>query len=150
MKQINETTFTSDNGLITFIHGDCTLLMKDIVSNSIDIILTDPPYKYLKNQKLDVDFDETIFFNEVKRVLKNDGFIVLFGRGVSFYRWNCILDNLRFTFKEEIVWQKQPTSPAMAIGRIHETISIFQKEGVINRVVPFEKYNTSLKKYWKW
>ena len=22
MKQINETTFTSDNGLITFIHGD--------------------------------------------------------------------------------------------------------------------------------
>jgi site-specific DNA-methyltransferase (adenine-specific) len=76
------------------------------------------------------------FFNEAKRVLKKDGFIVLFGRGTSFYRWNTRLADSGFTFKEEIVWDKRySTSPRMAISRIHEAISIFTKgNGTINRV----------------
>jgi len=65
---------------------------------------------------------------------------VMFGRGTSFYRWNTILYNLGFTFKEEIVWDKSYcTSPLMAISRVHETISIFTKgKGTINKVkVPY-------------
>lgn len=126
--------------LIRLCHGDNTDVMRDLEDESVDVILTDPPYKYLKNQKLEVDFDETIFFNEVKRVLKKDGFIILFGRGTSFYRWNTILDDLGFNFKEEIVWDKSySTSPLMALSRIHETVSIFTKgKGTINRVkVPY-------------
>jgi site-specific DNA-methyltransferase (adenine-specific) len=95
---------------------------------------------YLKNQKLDRKFDEQIFFSEVKRVLKKDGFIVMFGRGTSFYRWNTILADLGFNFKEEIVWNKSYcSSPLMAISRVHETISIFTKgKGTINKVkVPY-------------
>ncbi|MDR2835948.1 MAG: hypothetical protein LBV69_07130 [Bacteroidales bacterium] len=60
--------------------------MQKIEDNSIDCILTDPPYLYLKNQKLDRKFDEQLFFEQAKRVLKKDGFIVIFGRGTSFYR----------------------------------------------------------------
>lgn len=126
--------------LIRLCHGDNTDVMRDLEDESVDVILTDPPYKYLKNQKLEVDFDETIFFNEVKRVLKKDGFIILFGRGTSFYRWNTILADLGFTFKEEIVWNKSHcTSPLMALSRVHETISIFTKgKGTINKVkVPY-------------
>ena len=67
------------NNNIEFYNADCLLGMKELKSESVDCILTDPPYKYLKNQKLEVDFDETIFFNEVKRVLKPDGLIILFG-----------------------------------------------------------------------
>lgn len=104
--------------------------MEDILptleSESVDVIITDPPYLYLKNQKLDVPFDEQLFFNEAKRVLKKNGFIVLFGRGTSFYRWNTILADLGFIFKEEIIWDKRrTTSPLSAIGRVHESISIF-------------------------
>lgn len=114
--------------------------MRDLSDESVDCILTDPPYKYLKNQKLEVDFDETEFFDQAKRVLKKNGFIVLFGRGTSFYRWNTMLADLGFTFKEEIVWDKSYcTSPLMAISRVHETVSIHTKgKGVINRVkVPY-------------
>ena len=121
-------------------HGDCLELIQQIPNGSIDCILTDPPYLYLKNQKLDRPFDETAFFNEAKRVLKKDGFIVLFGRGSSFYRWNCILADLGFTFKEEFVWDKgYNTSPLMSISRVHETISIHTKgKGAITRVkVPY-------------
>ena len=123
-----------------FWNADSLIKMKELPDNSVKCILTDPPYKYLKNQKLEVDFDETIFFNEAKRVLKNDGFIVLFGRGASFYRWNYMLSELGFIFKEEFIWDKgYCTSPLMAISRVHETISIFtKKSGKITKVkVPY-------------
>ena len=126
--------------LIRLCHGDNTDVMRDLEDESVDVILTDPPYKYLKNQKLEVDFDETIFFNEAKRVLKKDGFIILFGRGTSFYRWNTMLADLGFNFKEEIIWDKSCcTSPLMAISRVHETISIHSKgKGIIHKVkVPY-------------
>lgn len=120
--------------------GDCIQLMKFLPDESVDIICTDPPYLYLKNQKLDRPFDEKAYFDQVKRVLKKDGFIILFGRGTSFYRWNTILADLGFTFKEEIIWDKSYcSSPLMAMSRVHETVSIHTKEnGTINKVkVPY-------------
>lgn len=125
-------------------------LMKTLPDESIDVICMDPPYLYLKNQKLERPFDEPKFFEECKRLLTKDGFIVMFGRGVSFYRWNCILDSLGFTFKEEIIWNKRRLSSfATSVARKHETIAIFSKgKGSINRVkVDFiEKYSHEPKK----
>jgi len=119
-----------------FHNADSLLKMQELKSETIKCILIDPPYKYLKNQKLEVDFDETIFFNEAKRVLKDDGFIVMFGRGTSFYRWNYMLYELGFKFKEEIIWDKiYSNSPVSTLSRNHETISIFTPElGIINYV----------------
>lgn len=142
--------------------GDCIELMKFLPDESVDVICTDPPYLYLKNQKLDIPFDEWEYFKQVRRVLKPNGFIVLFGRGASFYRWNTILAEMpkkdcsvitwiksflgikplpkAFNFKEEIVWDKSYcSSPLMAISRVHETVSIWSKgNGKINKVkVPY-------------
>lgn len=125
---------------IQLFNCDNRILMQTLADESVDVILTDPPYLYLKNQKLEREFDEQLFFSECKRVLTKNGFIVLFGRGISFYRWNTILDDLGFTFKEEIIWNKSyNTSPLMTLSRIHETVSIFTKgKGVINKVkVPY-------------
>lgn len=121
---------------------DCLEGMKRIPDNSVDCILTDPPYLYLKNQKLDRPFDELVFFSECKRVLKKDGFIVLFGRGTSFYRWNCILADMGFTFKEEIIWDKiNTTSPLLPLSRKHETISIHSigRKTILRSKVPYEE-----------
>jgi len=114
---------------------DCLTLMPNLESESIDIICIDPPYKYLKNQKLETDFNELKFFTEAKRLLIKDGFIIMFGRGTSFYRMNCILSDLGFTFKEEIIWDKSySSSPLSDLSRVHETISIFTKgKGIINK-----------------
>lgn len=121
---------------------DCIEGMKRIPDGSVDCILTDPPYLYLKNQKLDRPFDELVFFSECKRVLKKDGFIVLFGRGTSFYRWNCILADMGFTFKEEIIWDKiNTTSPLLPLSRKHETISIHSigRKTILRSKVPYEE-----------
>lgn len=115
--------------------GDCIELMKSLPDESVDVICTDPPYLYLKNQKLDRPFDEKAYFDQVKRVLKKDGFIILFGRGTSFYRWNTILADLGFTFKEEIIWDKSYTTSSMhPISRCHETIAIWGINSGINSV----------------
>lgn len=99
-----------------------------IKDNSIDAIITDPPYMYIKGSDFDTYFDEDKFFEHSKRLLKDDGIIVLFGRGESFYRWNYKLSLLGFVFIEEIIWDKtQVSNPMNAIHRVHETISIFGK-----------------------
>ena len=128
------------NNKTEILKGDCTLLLQNIPRESVDAIITDLPYLYLKNKKLDKPFNEDVFFNEAKRVLKTSGFIVMFGRGTAFYRWNTRLADLGFIFKEEIIWNKvQTTSPLLPLNRIHETISIHCKcNGKINKVrVPY-------------
>lgn len=115
-------------------------IMKMLTDESVDVILTDPPYLYLKNQKLERPFDEQLFFSECKRLLTKKGFIVMFGRGTSFYRWNTILADLGLKFKEEIIWNKSMgTSPLSKLCRIHETIAIYAKcNGSINKVkIPY-------------
>jgi len=121
-------------------------VMATLPDESIDVICIDPPYLYLKNQKLERPFDEPKFFAECKRLLTKKGFIVMFGRGTSFYRWNTILDGLGFVFKEEIIWnKKRSTTPTLALGRRHETISIYSEKGSLNRCkMPYiekKKYN---------
>ena len=121
-------------------NADNLEVMATLADESIDVICIDPPYLYLKNQKLERSFDEHKFFAECKRLLTKKGFIVMFGRGTSFYRWNTILDGLGFVFKEEVIWDKSyVSSPLMPMSRIHETISILtKKEGGINKVkVPY-------------
>ena len=133
---------TTTINLNTICNEDCLEGMKRIPNGSVDCILTDPPYLYLKNQKLDRMFDEKAFFSECKRVLKKDAFIVLFGRGTSFYRWNCMLADMGFTFKEEIIWDKiNTTSPLLALSRKHETISIHSvgNKHIFRSKIPYEE-----------
>ena len=118
--------------------GNATLYlstMEDVIPalDKVDCIFTDPPYLYLKKQAFDKEFDELLFFENVKRLLPDKGFIVLFGRGTSFYRWNTRLADLGFVFKEELIWNKRHLSaPCLAIARIHETISLHTKKtGII-------------------
>lgn len=125
---------------IQLYNADNLEVMATLADESIDVICIDPPYLYLKNQKLERPFDEQKFFAECKRLLTKKGFIVMFGRGTSFYRWNTILDGLGFVFKEEVIWDKSyVSSPLMPMSRVHETISILtKKEGGINKVkIPY-------------
>ena len=121
-------------------NADNLEIMATLPDESIDVVCIDPPYLYLKNQKLERPFDEHKFFAECKRLLTKKGFIVMFGRGTSFYRWNTILDGLGFVFKEEVIWDKLYTSsPLLPLSRIHENIVLFtKKKGVINkRKIPY-------------
>jgi site-specific DNA-methyltransferase (adenine-specific) len=115
--------------------------MEDIISSlQFDHIFTDPPYLYIKTHDFDKEFDEALLLENAKHIMPDNGFIALFGRGTSFYRWNTRLAELGFVFKEEIVWDKRyTTAPCIALSRIHETISVHTKKtGKIRRTkVPY-------------
>lgn len=128
--------------MIEIFNEDCIVGLKRLEDESVDVVCTDPPYLYLKH-KLDRAFDEDKLFAELKRVLKPKGFIIIFGRGASFYRWGHILSELGLTFKEEVIWDKRRiSSPMSPLLRVHETISIWVKgAGSINKVrVPYQEH----------
>lgn len=121
--------------------GNCVEFMKGLPDCSVDVVLTDPPYGYLKH-KLDRPFDEPAYFDQVRRILKDDGFHVTFSRGTSFYGWNMQLAKRGFNFKEEVIWDKrQGSSPALRLMRVHETVSIYAKNGGVIRssLIPYQE-----------
>jgi site-specific DNA-methyltransferase (adenine-specific) len=106
----------------------------------VDHILTDPPYLYIKTHDFDRPWNEPLFFENAKRLLPDDGFIAMSGRGTSFYRWNTRLADLGFIFKEEIVWDKRyTTAPCIALSRVHETFSLHTKKTgkILRSKVPY-------------
>ena len=127
----------NNNNYIKLYNADCMRTMELLISKGISVnaIITDPPYGYL-DHKLDRWFDNQKFFKLAYEIIKKDGFLIFFGRGVENAKRMVLADVVGFKFKEEIVWNKKNiSSPMLPLGRLHEMIYIFTKgNGVINRV----------------
>ena len=98
--------------------GDCIELMKDIPDNSIDMVLTDPPYgidyqsnriknklkrkeKILNDKKPFVDFIPLI-----KNKIKKDGSIMIFTRWDVQQKFIDILNENDMKVKNILIWDK--------------------------------------------
>lgn len=109
------------------IFGDCQTELEKLKDNSVDCIITDPPYRYL-DHKLDTNFDREKVFTELYRVLKNNSFISVFGRGAELCKDVVCMEKLGFKFKEEIVWNKHNISNWLCdLKRQHELCFILVK-----------------------
>ena len=64
--------------MIDLIQGDCLEEMKNISDGSIDMILTDPPYGTTAC-KWDSVIDFDLMWEQLNRIIKPNGAIVLFG-----------------------------------------------------------------------
>ena len=79
--------------------GDCLIEMKKIESNSIDAIITDPPYAKTKG-RWDSVIDLDLMWIELKRIIKPNGAIVLFGNEPFSSKVRCSnLDEYRYDWK---------------------------------------------------
>ena len=109
--------------------GDCLERMKEIPSGSIDLILTDPPYGTTACK-----WDSVIPFEpmwaELKRIIKPNGAIVLFGSEPFSSKLRC--SNLEM-FKYDLVWEKSKGSNFVHSRyqplKTHENIIVFSKGG---------------------
>lgn len=110
-------------------HGDCLELMKNIPDNSIDLVLTDPPYR-----KTACAWDVVIPFEpmweQLKRITKERSAICLFGS--EPFSSHLRLSNLKM-FKYDWVWDKKFAANFVQSKRmplkINECISIFCNNG---------------------
>jgi len=57
--------------------GDCVELMKKIPDNSIDLVVTSPPYDQLRDYKENPPFDLHETGKEIFRILKEGGIAVM-------------------------------------------------------------------------
>ncbi len=105
--------------------GDCLERMKEIPDGSVDLILADPPYNTTAcSWDLQIPFEA--MWLELKRIIKPNGAIVLFGIEPfsSFLRCSNIKD-----YKYDWYWQKERPTNVMQVkrraGKVVETISVF-------------------------
>jgi site-specific DNA-methyltransferase (adenine-specific) len=109
-------------------HADCLDILRTLPDKSVDAVITDPPYGYLKH-KLDCPFDAQAIFTECHRIIKDTGFLLFFGRGFEFAKWNVLCSELGFIFKEELIWyKKRASSPMNPLLRVHESANLFGKQ----------------------
>jgi len=83
--------------------GDCLKRMKEIPDNSIDMILCDPPYGTTRC-KWDTVIDFELMWEQVNRVIKENGAICLFAQNP--FSANLIMSNPKM-FKYNWVWEKE-------------------------------------------
>jgi DNA modification methylase len=116
------------------LHGDCTRLLKTVPSESIDLVLTDPPYfvgyRDRSGRTIANDTDPASVlgaFNDVFRVLKRDSFCI------SFYGWNQVDAFVRiwrqagFRPVGHLVWHKNYASSSKFLRARHEQAYLLAK-----------------------
>ena len=103
--------------------GDCIDYMRSMDSESVDAIITDPPYGILKHQ-IETAVDLPTLFKECQRVLKPNSFILYFGQQPALTAWNSEAFK-HFKYKQEIIWYKRNISnPFNDMVRVYENIMV--------------------------
>jgi site-specific DNA-methyltransferase (adenine-specific) len=108
--------------------GDCLELMEDLEDGSVDMILCDLPYGTTAC-KWDTIIPFEPLWEQYKRIIKDNGAIVLFGS--QPFTSSLIMSNLRM-FKYTWVWQKSKATGYLNSKRMplreHEDICVFYKK----------------------
>lgn len=113
---------------IKMYNDDCFERLKRLKPNSIDMIITDPPYGITQN-KWDADIDLELMWKLFDRVLKEDGAIVI--TAAQPFTSTLILSNIK-NFKYEVIWEKTICSGQLNVKkqplRAHESVCVFYKK----------------------
>lgn len=132
--------------MIQLIKGDCLVEMKNIPDKSIDLILTDPPYGTTAC-KWDSVIPFELMWDELKRIRKDNGAIVLFGAEPfsSYLRMSNITE-----FRYDWVWVKSKPSGAMTAKKqpmkANEMVSVFYKTSPRYNPIMTERTEAELKR----
>lgn len=85
--------------------GDNIESLKKLPDNSIDSVVTDPPYGLsFMGKKWDYDVPSVDFWKEVYRVLKPGGHILSFGGTRTYHRMVVNIEDAGFEIRDQIQW----------------------------------------------
>lgn len=90
---------------VRLIHGDCLHKLKSMPDNSIDSIVTDPPYGLkLMGKKWDYDVPSVDIWRECLRVMKPGAHLLSFGGSRTYHRMACAIEDAGFEIRDQIMW----------------------------------------------
>lgn len=91
--------------MITAHQGDCLDILKTLDENSIDAIVTDPPYGIsFMSKKWDYDVPSTEIWAECLRVLKPGGHLLAFAGTRTQHRMAIRIEDAGFDIRDLIAW----------------------------------------------
>lgn len=140
--------------------GDCLKLLPTIKSDSIDLILCDPPYGTIKGLKMSTwDNTKTAWdnplpteplFKEYGRILKLNGALILFSQEPYTHQLRSFKDpNLKFAYP--LYWLKNdfanPLLSKKAPVNYIEDLSVWRKKYDTNLTNPLRKYAQTILNY---
>lgn len=119
---------------LELILGDCIEEMQKLPENSIDLVVCDLPYEQLNKGNKSSQWDKMLpmdkLWKEYKRVVKDNGAIILFAQGMFTAR--LMLSNEKM-WRYNLIWKKGNRSTGFLNAkkmplRNHEDICVFYKK----------------------
>ncbi len=110
---------------VRIIHGDCLAVLPTLEAESVDLVLTDPPYG---ETSLEWDRWQTGWPTHARRVLKRTGSMWVFGSQRMF--WNNRDEFAGWKLAQDIVWEKQNGTGLFndRFRRVHENALQFYRD----------------------
>ena len=94
--------------------GDCREILRGLADNSVDSVVTDPPYELgFMGKKWDhtgIAYDVSVW-EECLRVLKPGGHVLAFGGSRTFHRMAVAIEDAGFEIRDSIAWISNKTFP---------------------------------------
>lgn len=85
--------------------GNCLEVMKTMADNSVDSIVTDPPYGFqFMGKKWDYDVPSVEIWSEALRVLKPGGHLLAFSGARTYHRMVVKIEDAGFEIRDQIMW----------------------------------------------
>ena len=90
---------------VTLMLGNCLDRLKDLDDNSVDSIVTDPPYGIdFMGKKWDYDVPSTEIWEQALRVLKPGGYLLAFAGTRTQHRMAVRIEDAGFEIRDMIAW----------------------------------------------
>lgn len=137
--------------------GDCSGLIPELSANSIDLIITSPPYNVGKDYELNLWKNEKEYLRFIRKILKNLYRVLRPGRFICWNISHCphrntpafhsyYMEWIGYEFQDNLIWQK-PDAISPRFGNIYrnpypfyylpnniyEHILIYRKPGEFNK-----------------
>ena len=119
------------------LHGNCEEQFKNIKDETVDAIITDPPYGILfMNNKWDYNVPSIKLWKESLRVLKKGGYLLSFSSPKTYHRLVCNVEDAGFEIRDQILWiygEGMPKSKSL-LKPAHEPIVMAIKPGELHEL----------------
>jgi len=122
------------------IHGDCLVELKKLEDNSVDSIVTDPPYGLsFMGKKWDYDVPSEEVWRECLRVLKPGGHLLAFAGTRTQHRMAVRIEDAGFEIRDMIAWVYGSGFPkSLNIGKAVDKLQGNEREVLSKEVTPFK------------
>jgi len=123
---------------ITIYHGDCLEIMPELEPESIDSIVTDPPYglKFM-GKEWDHGIPGVPFWKEALRIAKPGCHLLAFGGTRTHHRLMCAIEDAGWEIRDTIMWVYGSGFPKS----LNISKKIDQMKGAKRKVVGYGKRN---------